>query len=431
MASNRGPHAVIGSSSAASTRSANDAASITATSEAETASEDGLMAPVTPITLANGKPPITPQRTGRTSYYEHAVRSALKPGQRALFFGKGTMGVVLKPTYLASWRGKDGQGLLCPTMNKQGGVFIDSLIPGGHAEKSGVVFVGDQVIKIGSVNVENMTLEEVVNVIVETKRPNIIIFTSEHDVQVVDRTDEEAKEGGNDEGEFSNKKGFTSALDLVFGFTNKLVAEGGVGDMGLLEKGHELNPTTSMNSLLDNDGDEDEGGDGDEEGLFASPGKEVNAKSIGVDVLGNANEVGKSQLESENDIQTQETRPETLQTETSSISTSMISFDIETLTEYASHQTNKLSDDAETQKKKPLLLKRAALFNADFRHGKFEKMMTAHLDLILKLLMCVEWRTLAKTKHFGSLYQSVWQTLAVTAIWFTSLRIINRRKSSN
>jgi hypothetical protein len=40
-----------------------------------------------------------PSRT--QSYYEEAVRSVLRPGQRALFFGKGTMGVVLKPTYLS------------------------------------------------------------------------------------------------------------------------------------------------------------------------------------------------------------------------------------------------------------------------------------------------------------------------------------------
>jgi hypothetical protein len=111
-------------------------------------------------------------------YYEEAVKGLLQPGQRALFFGKGTMGVILKPTYLASWRGKDGGGLICPT-NKRGGVFIDALVPDGHAERSGVVFVGDHVVKIGNLDVSNMTLEEVVKAIAEAERPSIMILMAQ------------------------------------------------------------------------------------------------------------------------------------------------------------------------------------------------------------------------------------------------------------
>ena len=73
--------------------------------------------------------------------------------------------------------------------SKKGGVYIDSFVPGGHAERSGVVFVGDHVVKIGAVNVENMTLEEVVTVIAESKRPNIMVLTSEHEVEVVDKAE--------------------------------------------------------------------------------------------------------------------------------------------------------------------------------------------------------------------------------------------------
>ena len=84
--------------------------SSTATGVSEVASEDGSTSARmanTPRRVVVGSPGMPPQSRppppSRTqSYYEEAVRSVLRPGQRALFFGKGTMGVVLKPTYL-SW----------------------------------------------------------------------------------------------------------------------------------------------------------------------------------------------------------------------------------------------------------------------------------------------------------------------------------------
>ncbi|KAL7467899.1 hypothetical protein ACHAXS_008127 [Conticribra weissflogii] len=196
----------------------------------------------------------------RTSYYEEAVKSVLQPGQRALFFGRGTMGVILKPTYLASWRGKDGGGLLTPYLSagsstKKGGVFIDCLIPGGHAEKSGVVFVGDHVLKIGRVDVSNMTLEEVVKVINEAKRPNIMVLTSEHFVELVTLPEDESV----GHSVLTANKHFTSPLDLVFGFVNKIAAEG--VDMHKNDRKADilLKANFSNNSLID---DEDESDDG-------------------------------------------------------------------------------------------------------------------------------------------------------------------------
>ncbi|KAL7542840.1 hypothetical protein ACHAXR_012149 [Thalassiosira sp. AJA248-18] len=415
MASNRGPNAV---SPTAATNTNNDASSTAATSE--TASEDGLLfSPPTP-TANGGKPPVAGAtapggRTSRSSYYEHAVRSVLQPGQRALFFGKGTMGVVLKPTYLASWRGKDGQGLLSPTMNKKGGVFIDLLIPGGHAEKSGVVFVGDQVIRIGSVNVENMTLEEVVNVICETKRPNIMVLTSEHDVQIVDGVVDEANDIHGEVEEMKKKKAFVSPLDLAFGFANKLVAEGGEAQ-DRLEKGQVLNPTISMNSLLDDDGEEDEesvkdaGDDSEEEEVFfGSPAKQESGSNVGVDIpASGANEQNESEnsessndvplpnADSDNDSDKLEAKSETLRTQSSNSSAATIFYDIETLKDYASHRTNTHGTDTEKQKKRSLLLKRAALFNSDFRNA-----------LRHSLLECVmDPRRYSFLEHFFKNYQS-------------------------
>lgn len=187
------------------------------------------------------------------SYYEEAVKNLLQPNQRALFFGRGTMGVILKPTYLASWRGKDGGGLIAssPT-TKKGGVFIDALVPGGHAERSGVVFVGDHVVKIGNVDVSQFTLEEVVKAIAEAERPSIMILMAVWEPSLVT-----AKAFGDEK----EKRYFVSPLDLAFGFVNKIAAE------GVETNKMELHGEVSASSLLDDDDDEDVDA---EEVLFSS-----------------------------------------------------------------------------------------------------------------------------------------------------------------
>ncbi|KAL9179777.1 hypothetical protein ACHAXT_007747 [Thalassiosira profunda] len=340
MASNRGPHAVATSAPPLPppyTMSRTLSAS-SAVSSASVTSEDGQLG-----TTARAAP------TKRTSYYEEVVRSVLRPGQRALFFGKGTMGVVLKPTYLASWRGRDGGGLLSSSAaargGKRGGVFIDSMIPGGHADKSGVVFVGDHVVKIGAVDVENMTLEEVVAVIQRTRRPNIMVLTSEHDIPSVDVAD-----GGADE---TKDARFGSALDLAFGLANKLSAEG-MGDLASPEgsPGKALKPTVSANSLLDGDDEEDEASTKDEEVLFGSP-----AAKTSVDPADDAGDSGESD--------TPAAEPEG--TPAQSPPAALPPYTVEDLLEYASHRTNGPGSDGETQRQRAATLKRAALFSPHFR----------------------------------------------------------------
>ena len=187
------------------------------------------------------------------SYYETAIQNILLPNQRALFFGHSTMGVILKPTYHASWRGKDGGGLVSST-SKKGGVFIDALVPGGHAERSGVVFVGDAVVKIGDVDVREWTLEEVVRGIASAERPSVLILCGESEVATNNNLDS-SREGRNK---------FVSPLDLVFGLVNRVVVEGVDG------KDH---APMSSSSLLDDDEEED-----GEEVLFGceSPKNQLN-----------------------------------------------------------------------------------------------------------------------------------------------------------
>ena len=116
MASNRGPNAVrttppastthntevVGTTSTLAPKVGTDAAAV---DDGTTSSANGMTPPQPPPTPTPSdtppKPPQSKAPSRSSSYYEEAVRSILSPGQRALFFGKGTMGVVLKPTYLA------------------------------------------------------------------------------------------------------------------------------------------------------------------------------------------------------------------------------------------------------------------------------------------------------------------------------------------
>ena len=379
MASNRGQNAVGGTTPLNNAQLLSGSPSLDATSTtaaSETASVDGS---VSSKVVSSPKPPHKPpSRT--TSYYEEAVRAVLQPGERALFFGKGTMGVVLKPTYLASWRGKDGGGLLSPNISsKRGGVFIDSLVPGGHADKSGVVFVGDQVIRIGSINVETMTLEEVVNVIAETKRPNIMVVSSEHDVEVVDKKPKDES----DESKDVPEKGFVSPLDLTFGFVNKLVAEGerGLGgeDLGT---DYELKQVRSGNSLLDNDED------GEEEVSFKSPekGQGVDASddvTISADEAdGKQSENATSSEQPENDAESESKKPDVeSEGSDSNFVDNGISVDIDTLSVYAAHRTNAYdTSDAEIRHRRISFLKRSALFNPVIRSALHESLLECVLD---------------------------------------------------
>ena len=313
-------------------------------------------------------------------------------------------------------------------MSKTGGVYIDSLIPGGHAEQSGVVFVGDYVIKIGSVNVKNMTLEEVVNVIAETKRPNIMVLTSEHDVRVVDEPTE--VDGRREEGErndiasesiaASGKKCFISPLDLVFGFVNKLDAEGGgnVGSStpaGILSDDYEVKKVMSRSSLLDNDEDEesvenDVVVDSDEEVSFNSPEKGNRTISDdGAIVSNDASAISEEKNQSSCDApESNPTDPDDVQVNGDQCEQPNISpetnpanpsspIDIDILSSYSSHRTNtSTTNDSISQHKRVSRLKREALFNPDFR-----------VALRHSLVECTsDPRRFSYIKHFFKNYRS-------------------------
>ena len=320
------------------------------------ASEDGASTapPTLPKTLTERS------RTG-VSYYEDVVRSALKPGQRAMFFGQGVLGVILKPTYLASWRGVDGQGLLsATTAAKKGGVFVDSLIRGSQAHLSGVVHVGDIVVRIGTVDVSKMTLEEVVDVIANAKRPNIMVVTAVHEVELVSVPGE--KEDSN--GDRKQKKCFASSLDLAFAYVNKIATE---GEGSMAQKDAVKGELQTMKSLLEDSYDSKES---EEEVTFSAESTEEDGNDGKTTDKTTDDEV-QNDADSKSDpvpVQTVTVTDSSSDNEkTPSNACKTDDDELDVLAFYASRRTNGHNQKAQLAQKLPVILESAALTHPEFR----------------------------------------------------------------
>jgi hypothetical protein len=96
---------------------------------------------------------------------------SLKPGQYLMLLRPGMLGVNLKQTFLPGH-----------------GVYVDYVLPGGNAEKSGVVCVGDGLVKVGDTDVSKGTIADVPTIIAKTRRPAILVFNEEHrtDIEEMD-----------------------------------------------------------------------------------------------------------------------------------------------------------------------------------------------------------------------------------------------------
>lgn len=95
-----------------------------------------------------------------------ALIQSLKQGEYVMLLGNGMLGVNLKQTYL------NGHG-----------VYVDFVAPGGNAEKSGVICVGDALVRVGDEDVSKGTIFNVPEIIAKTKRPCIIVLNGEHNVE--------------------------------------------------------------------------------------------------------------------------------------------------------------------------------------------------------------------------------------------------------
>ena len=91
----------------------------------------------------------------------HSILSSLEPFEHVMLLGPGIMGVNLKDCY-------------------NGGVYVDLIVPNGNAEKSGVVQIGDILVKVGDVNVRKLSIKEVPQLIAKQPRPTVIVLTRKH-----------------------------------------------------------------------------------------------------------------------------------------------------------------------------------------------------------------------------------------------------------
>ena len=132
----------------------------------------GASAPATPEPKGESKTQtMTPSQTAlimqsRAKEHMQSILDSLEPQEYVMLLGNGMLGVNLKQAYL-----------------KNNGVYIDFLVEGGSAELSGVVSVGDNLMKVGNVNVFRRGL--IVNVpqtIAAAKRPVVLVFSTGQDI---------------------------------------------------------------------------------------------------------------------------------------------------------------------------------------------------------------------------------------------------------
>ena len=96
-----------------------------------------------------------------------AISKSLLPGHYMMLLRPGMLGVNLKQTYLPGH-----------------GVYVDFILPGGNAENSGVVCVGDGLVKVGDVDISKGTILDVPGIIAKTKRPTVLVLNGEHSVKL-------------------------------------------------------------------------------------------------------------------------------------------------------------------------------------------------------------------------------------------------------
>jgi hypothetical protein len=104
-------------------------------------------------------------RTLSATQFKALIKS-LKQGEYVMLLGNGMLGVNLKQTYL------NGHG-----------VYVDFVAPGGNAEKSGVICVGDALVRVGDEDVSKGTIFNVPEIIAKAKRPCIIVLNGQHNIE--------------------------------------------------------------------------------------------------------------------------------------------------------------------------------------------------------------------------------------------------------
>ena len=97
----------------------------------------------------------------RAKQHLQDLMEGLEHNQYLMLLGHGMLGVNLKPTYL-----------------KHGGVFVDYLVEGGAAQKSGIIRPGDALCRIGELDVRKGNILQVPNQIAQARRPIHLVFST-------------------------------------------------------------------------------------------------------------------------------------------------------------------------------------------------------------------------------------------------------------
>ncbi|KAL7569864.1 hypothetical protein ACA910_008532 [Epithemia clementina (nom. ined.)] len=97
----------------------------------------------------------------RAKQHLQDLMEGLESNEYLMLLGHGMLGVNLKPTYL-----------------KYGGVFVDYLVHGGAAQKSGIIRPGDALCRIGDLDVRKGNILQVPNQIAQARRPVHLIFST-------------------------------------------------------------------------------------------------------------------------------------------------------------------------------------------------------------------------------------------------------------
>ena len=98
----------------------------------------------------------------RAATHMQSILDSLDPNEYVMLLGNGMLGVNLKQAYL-----------------KNNGVYMDYLVGGGAAELSGVIHVGDNLMKVGDIDVYKRGL--ILNVpqtIASAKRPVVLVLST-------------------------------------------------------------------------------------------------------------------------------------------------------------------------------------------------------------------------------------------------------------
>jgi hypothetical protein len=230
------------------------------------------------------------------------------------------------------------------------------LIRGSQAHLSGVVHVGDIVVRIGTVDVSKMTLEEVVDVIANAKRPNIMVVTAVHEIELV--TVPGDKEDSNSDRK--QKKCFASSLDLAFAYVNKIATE---GEGSMAQKDAVKGELQAIKSLLEDSYDSKES---EEEVIFGAESTEEDG-----DDDKTTNDEVQNDADSKSDpvpVQTVTVTGSGSDDEKTPSNTCEPNDDeIDLLAFYASRRTNGHNQVPQLAQKLPVILESAALTHPEFR----------------------------------------------------------------